>query len=254
MPKNGSGRVRAFNKKVKEIVREEMKEESEDKVAVTGGTNILIDTSAIPNGAVGSSTNFVKILPLIEQGIGQYNQRIGNEIRLKNLDIKMLFNYDQEDIGNLYNASVGVRVMILRQKDQNSQLGIVSDFQGNKLMENGAILSPGPAPFAGLTFNLLQKINREQFSVRYDKVIYLDAPLRGSGATRVLPARPKTMSHTLKFGKQGLKLTFGDAASDNPTNFPYIIVMGVASCIGSTVPVGRTISYSYTANAHYTDS
>ena len=38
---------------------------------------------------------------------------------------------------------------------------------------NNRLLTPGPAAFSGTTFNLLQKINRDQFSVRYDKVLYL---------------------------------------------------------------------------------
>ncbi len=151
--------------------------------------------------------------------------------------------------------------MILKQKDQQSAAGVVSDFQGNKLLENGLTsLTAGPAQFTGATFNLLQKVNREQFTVKYDKVFYLAAPYRqsSSGATTVsqsfLPPRCKIMSHRMTFGKSGLKLTYGNGASSDPTNFPYFIAVGYASTVSNSVPSNNLIRYSYTANCKYTDA
>lgn len=254
----GSKRKATFTKKVQAIVRDEIMEESENKVAVIGLTDTTVDTPSIPNGDVAASSNFVKLMPLIQQGTAQYNNRIGNEIRLKSLDIKVLLNMalSTASVTSIENAGIGVRVMILRQKDQNSQLGVISDFQGNKLMENGAVLSPGPAKFTGDTWNLVQKINREQFAVRYDKVFYMDNPYKqdiGDAGVQ-FPTRTKVMSHTLRFGKQGLKLTFGDGASENPTNFPYIMVVGYASTTGQGIPSSNLVRYSYSANANYTDA
>lgn len=261
MPRKGSKNSKRFEKNVKAIVREEMQEELEDKVAVIGFNDVNIPTAAIPNGDVSSSANITRIFPLISQGDGQYNERVGNEIRLKHLDIKMLLNYGLADLSTATNedAAVGVRVMILRQKDQNSAAGAVSDFQGNKLLENG-LTTGAPAQFTGETFNLCQKINREQFSVRYDKVHYLEATYRQStgGATTVsqsfFPPRTRMISKRLTFGKRGLKLTFGDGASTDPTNFPYLMVIGYASTVSSTVPSNNILRYSYSANATYTDA
>lgn len=252
-----------FEKSVKAIVREELKEELEEKVAVMGFNDVDIATPSIPNGNVAASSNVVKLFPAITQGTGQYNERVGNEIRLKHLDLKMLINYGLADLSTSLNenAALGIRVMILRQKDQNSALGAVEDFQGNKLLENG--LTPataGPAQFTGQTFNLVQKINREQFSVRYDKVHYIEAAYRQSsgGATTVsqsfFPPRTKIVSKRLTFGERGLKLTYGDGASQEPTNFPYLLVIGYASTVSSAVPSNAILRYSYTANAAYTDA
>uniref|UniRef100_UPI0040472DEA hypothetical protein n=1 Tax=Yoonia sp. TaxID=2212373 RepID=UPI0040472DEA len=260
--KKGKRKAKNLTKVIKDVVREQLAVELEEKVAVIGENNEVIGTPFIPDGDVTltpSLSNFVKIFPLISQGLGQYNERVGNEIRLKSIDIKMLLTYHTMAFTNTTDSSIGVRVMILRQKDQNSQLGALEDFQGNKLLENGAIAAPGPAPFDGRAFNLIQKINREQFSVRYDKVFYLDAPYiqpGGTDATRVYtqPPRPKVVNHTLRFGKQGLKLTYGDGASDNPTNFPYLLVMGYASLVSNGNPSVGLFTYSYTANAKYTDA
>jgi hypothetical protein len=259
MPRKGKTQQKA----IKQIVRQELQNELEDKVAVIGLNDVDIPTPSIPNGNVAASANIVRIFPLISQGDGQYNERIGNEIRLKHLDIKMLLNYAlaNNSTGDNEDAEVGVRVMILKQKDQQSTAGVVTDFQGNKLLENGlTALSAGPAQFTGETFNLLQKINREQFTVKYDKVFYLAAPYRQSsgGATTVsqsfLPPRCKVMSHRMTFGKGGLKLTYGSGPSTDPTNFPYFIAIGYASTVSNSVPSNGLIRYSYTANCKYTDA
>lgn len=260
MPKiSGSKRGANFRKKVKEVVREELQEELEEKCAVIGFANESLDTPSIPSGNVLGSSNFIKLFPNISQGVGQYNQRIGNEIRLKYLDIKLLLQYkDGAGINNYRDQSLGVRVMILRQKDNNDELGFIQDSQMDKLLENGSIVSPGPASFTGTTLNLIQKINREQFSVRYDKVHYIDRAreFNDNNSTMVFnrPPRPVIVSHRLTFGKQGLKLTFGDKASENPANFPYVMVIGYASTMASQAPSNDIVEYSYTANAAYTDA
>ena len=254
---------KCFKKNVKQIVRDELQGELEEKVAVIGLSDVDLDTPSIPNGNVSASSNIVRIFPVIGQGDGQYNQRVGNEIRLKYLDIKMLMNFNLPELSTNQNenAALGVRVMILKQKDQNAASGAVFDFQGNKLLENGLVpATAGPAAFSGTTFNLLQKINREQFSVRYDKVFYMDATYRqqSGGATPVsqsfFPPRTRVMSKRLTFGKNGLKLTYGDGASTDPTNFPYLLVIGYASSVSNAVPSNNLIRYSYSANATYTDA
>lgn len=259
-PKSTKKPSARFQKNVKDIVRKELQDEMEEKVAVIGMNDVDLDTSAIPSGNVATSSNIVRIFPLISQGDGQYNERIGNEIRLKHLDIKMLINYGLANLStnNNEDTALGVRVMILRQKDENASTGAVENFQGNKLLENG-LASGAPAAFSGDTFNLLQKINREQFSVRYDKVHYLEAAYRYSGGGTTVtqsffPPKSKIVSKRLTFGKNGLKLTYGDGASTNPTNFPYFMVLGVASTVSTSVPSNNLVRYSYSANATYTDA
>ena len=89
---------------------------------------------------------------------------------------------------------------------------------------------------------------------------YLEAAYRQStsGATTVsqsyFPPRTKMISKRLTFGKRGLKLTFGDGASTDPTNFPYLLVIGYASTVSSAVPSNNILRYSYSANATYTDA
>lgn len=253
-----TSRGKNFNKKVQQIVREELQDELENKVAVVGAMQQPF-TAAIPVGDVLSSTNFIKLLPLIQQGDGQYNSRVGNEIRLKSLDIKMLLQYrDGAGEDDYKDQSLGIRVMILRQKDDNTQEGALGNFQGDKLLENGAVVTAGPGPFSGGTINLLQKINREQFAVRYDKVHYIDRSRFYNSLTDTFvfnkPSRPTVISHKMTFGKNGLKLTYGNGASESPTNFPYFMVIGMASTFINTSPSSNIVNYTYSSNADYTDA
>jgi len=204
-------------------------------------------------------------LPEISQGLGQYNERIGNEIRLKNMDITLLLQWNygavfpEPSVFDYKDSTVGIRVMILRQKDNNDSGGALANFQGTKLLENGNLVTPGPSDFNGRTLNLFQKINREQFSVRYDKTIYMDRSvmINNTSVQNIAynrPPRPAVIKHRLTFGKKGLKLTFGNVASTEPTNFPYFLVMGYVSTIDSAAPSNNILKYTVSSNATYTDA
>lgn len=257
-----SDSTKRFQRKVKDIVRSELQEELEEKVAVIGANSEAIVTSAIPNGNVTGSTNLWPLFPVISQGTGQYNRRTGNEISLKSLDLMGLINFRDGDGGstqaNYRNNTLGIRVMILKQKDMNSYQNTIEDFQGNKLLENGEISTPGPAAFTGTTFNLLQKINRDQFSVRYDKVLYMKRSREfNSGSTQLQfnqASHPVTFKKRLTFGKNGLKLTYGKGTDGTATNFPYVLVLGIASTADATVPDGALVEMSYTSSCKYTDA
>ena len=261
MPRKQAKPSRRFEKNVKDIVREELKEELEEKVAVIGFANESVDTPGIPSGDVSASSNFAPLFPLITTGGGKYNKRIGNEIRLKHLDLEMLLAYVNqtgEQNTGYEDQAVGIRVMILRQKDDNDYQAFKGDAQTDKLLQNGSIVTPGPSNFSGTTINLLQNINRDQFSVRYDKVHYMQRPRKfndnGGQLQFNTPPRPVFIKKRLTFGKRGLKLTFGNDDSTSPTNFPYLLVVGYASSVDNSAPANNLVEYSYSARAVYTDA
>lgn len=255
---------RSFDKRVKDIVIDELKVELEEKHALIGGDTTNLPSPSIPAGNVSANANFIKLFPTIAQGDGQYNNRQGNEIRLKWLDISCLIAWNRQyDTGNdrldFKDDHLGIRIMILKQKDNNDFMGALENFQGTKLLENGNIAVPGPSDFNGRTINLFQKINREQFTVRYDKVHYLDRakainPTIATNFATLRAPRPAHFKHRLTFGKRGLKLTFGDAASLTPTDFPYFMVMGYVSTTDLNAPNNSLLNYTYSSNAAYTDA
>lgn len=249
-----------FERTVKQIVQKELTQELEEKVAVIGFGNEAVDTPAIPSGNVSTSSNFAPLFPLITQGLGKYNERIGNEIRLKHLDLEMLLAYVAQvgDQNTGYtDQAVGMRVMILRQKDDNDYQAFKDDAQTDKLLQSSGI-SAGPSNFSGTTINLMQKINRDQFSVRYDKVHYMQRARKlndnGGQLQFSTPPRPVFIKKRLTFGKRGLKLTFSNDDATSPTNFPYLLVVGYASSVDSGAPSNNLVEYSYSARAVYTDA
>ncbi|WP_445779399.1 hypothetical protein [Shewanella sp.] len=256
-----------FTKQVRSIVQKELKQELEEKTAVIGMKAVSVLPN-IPNGNVSASPNFVRLLPFITQANAakQYNGREGNEIRLKNLNLKMLLQWVNPATQQSDEVGMGIRVMILKQKDENSATGAIENFQGQKLLENGEITVPGPSSFTGTTLNLFQKINRSQFSVRYDKVHFIErnrevrrtgvngTPLQYSDSSTLAVNKPIYINKTITFGKRGLKLTYGDSTSDDPTNFGYFVVIGYANTFDDATPANNLVEYTYTANAQYTDA
>ena len=103
-------------------------------------------------------------------------------------------------------------------------------------------------------------INRDAFAVRYDKVHYLNAPVEiPGGATLssdfgVVPSGLKLFRKKLKFGKNGMKLTFSNQQDNESENFPYILLVGYSSLSGVSRPNNNLIDMSITCSAKYTDA
>ncbi len=262
-----------FDKKVKAIVQKELSEEIEEKHAITEYADVFVNR-AIPSGNVlnssdpGNTGNFYKILPEIDQSVtGEagraYNTRIGNEINLKEIDITGHISYANSNTGqNVYeNGKLAVRVMILRSKAINDQELLFDEMPTDTLIRFGNQAAAGPngtGSFGGFSLDAFRALNRDTFSVRYDKIIYLDAPVILPGSTQpdvtVIPSRSKLFKHKLKFGKNGLKLKYSAQADVNPNNFPYFMCIGYSSMSGTSVPDDNLVRVTMSCVGTYTDA
>ncbi len=257
-----------FDKKVKEIVTDMMAEEIEDKHAITEYADVFINR-AIPSGVVtNAGGNFFKILPEIDQSTtGEagraYNTRIGNEITLKSIDLKGHISYANSNTGqNVYqNGKLAVRVMILRAKAINDQELLFDEMPTDTLIRFGSQAAGTPngaGSFGGFSLDAFRDLNRDTFSVRYDKVVYLDAPVILPGSTQpdvtVIPSRSRLFEHKLTFGKNGLKLKYSVQADTNPNNFPYFMVMGYSSMSSGTIPDDNLVRVTMSCVGNYTDA
>jgi len=258
----------SFQKKVKEIVQKELKEEIEEKHAITEYESIFLN-SAIPVGVVlNGQGNFFKILPEIDQSVvGEagraYNTRIGNEINLKSIDLNGYISYANSNVAQIdyENAKLAVRVMILRAKAINDQELLFDDMPTDTILRFGAqsATSPnGATNFSGFPLDSFREINRETFSVRYDKVHYLDAPVILPGSSQpditVVPSKSKFFKHKLTFGKNGLKLKYSVQADNNPNNFPYFMVVGYTSMSSTGKPDNQLVRMTLSCVGTYTDA
>jgi len=260
-----SGSSQRLEKEVKAIVREELAVELEDKKALISYDNKTLNAN-IPSGDVTSSFNYMRLLGPIDQiSFGQtaqdqggYNMRIGDEIMLKRVDIEGFVSMNDLTLAQQNNCRVGVRVMILKQKDENTDAGFVSNSHADKLLMNGELAIPGPGSFTGRPLNCIQEINRDLYTVRYDKTIYLAQSYDGDGAANVNqgPTKPtlKFFKHRLTFGKRGLKLQFTDGNADTPNNFPYVMVVGYTNLVDASVATNGQVNITMNSVATYTDS
>ena len=257
-----------FEKNVKAIVQKELSEEIEEKHAITEYADVLCKRS-IPFGAVtNGGGNFFKILPEIDQSVtGEagraYNTRIGNEINLKEIDITGHISYALSSADNIayQDGKLAVRVMILRSKAINDQELLFDEMPTDTLIRfgNQAAGSPnGVGAFGGFSLDSFRDLNRDTFSVRYDKVIYLDAPVIVGGISQpdvtLVPSRSRLFRHKLKFGKNGLKLKYSAQADTNPNNFPYFMVIGYSSMSSPAQPNDNLVRATISCVGTYTDA
>lgn len=269
MPRpKGSKNSKRFERNVKEIVQKELKEELEEKHAITEYADVLCKR-AIPSGVVtNGGGNFFKILPEIDQSVtGEagraYNTRIGNEINLKEIDITghISYAFSNTDQADYQDGKLAVRVMILRAKAINDQQLLFDEMPTDTLIRfgnQGAGQPNGTGSFGGFSLDSFRDLNRDTFAVRYDKVIYLDAPVIVGGLSTpdvtLVPSRSRLFKHKLKFGKNGLKLKYSAQADVNPNNFPYFMVIGYSSMSSPAQPSDNLVRATISCVGTYTDA
>jgi len=274
MAKKQMKNSKRFEKSVKSIVQKELSEELEEKHAICEYQNIAINR-AIPSGVVinagegGSTGNFYKILPEIEQSAtGEagraYNTRIGNEIKLKEIDLHGYLAHTDDAVQDisLPNSRLAVRVMILRAKEINDGEVLFNNMPTDTLIRFGtfsATGTSGPAPFGGFVLDPFRDINRDTFAVRYDKTFQINAPVLITGndsdtTAGVIPATTKIFRHKLKFGGGGLKLKYSSSTDLEPNSFPYFLCVGYSSTTGSSGPENAKVRMSMSCVGTYTDA
>lgn len=253
---------------IRHLVRKEIPTYMEEKNAITQYSNVLIQPD-IPSGVVlNGQGNFFKLLPEIKQsttgGTGSaYNERIGNEITLRELDIHGFL--DAKLFANIntapQNAKLAVRVMILRCKEINDVEKLFDDMPTDLLIRYGqqSTGNGGPIPFTGLPLDSFRDLNRDTFSVRYDKVHYLNGPtlysqVGGQVDVSLVPSALKMFRHKLTFGEKGLRLKYSSANDTTPNNFPYFMVIGYSSMSANSVPADNLVGATFNISSKFTDA
>jgi len=267
IPRKKQNKKQNFDSRVKAIVVKEIQEELEEKHAITEYSNIALLPS-IPSGIVlNGQGNFFKLLPEIFQSTtgsagSAYNERIGNEICLKELDIHGFFNYDTlvNTAINPENAKIALRVMILRAKELNDQELLFDNMPTDSLIRLGEQSTGigGPVPYVGLPLDSFRDINRDTFAVRYDKVHYMNGPVIQPGTTNVntslVPSALKIFRHKMTFGERGLKLKYSNSSDTQANNFPYFMVIGYSSMSANAVPGNNVCRATLQISSKYTDA
>lgn len=254
-----------FEKNVKDIVRKELDEEIEDKLAIISYEDKGL-TAAVPSGQVfNNQGTFYRILAPVAQSTTaeagrKYNTRIGNEIRLKHIDLNGYLNYAYDSVGTSspQNSKLAVRVMIVKAKKYGQYDIALDDMPTDVLLQTSSDAAGNVGPYTGTPLDSFSSINRDAFSVRYDKVHYLNAPVITYGATSTnttpIPSGLKMFKHRLSFGKNGLKLTYSNTGSTEPENFPYFCIFSYSSMVTNVIPGDSLVRMSMFSKATFQDA
>ena len=214
----------------------------------------------------GSLSNYYQLLPGIAQSVTgsagrKYNTRIGNEIILKSIHVQGILNYQLQSAAGVLpqNHKILVRFMILSQKRSGNFTTAFTNIS-NRMLTNGVNADENTGTFNGVALDSIRGINRDVFTVHYEKKFYLDAPVIQQGATDVdlslVPSLIKFVDKKIYFGgKSGLKLSFANASATVPENFNPFICIGYSSVSTSNLAADDgLLNFAYNCTAQYTDA
>lgn len=229
---------------------------------LTGDVANAVIPAQRPNGV---NSNYFQLLPAISQSVSgeaarKYNSRVGNELLLKSIHIKGFLEYDLSFSQDVLpaNKKLLVRLMIVSQKRAGNYSTAFTNIS-DRMLTNGFNAGENTGPFTGATINGVQEINRDVFTVHYEKKIYMTAPVLLPGTTSpdvgVNPSTIKFIDKKINFGgKSGKKLTFANSGATIPENFAPFIVIGYSSCSANAVPSNGLVSFTYNSIANYSDA
>lgn len=234
---NRRGRKSALVRRIKEVVSSL----TEDKQAYLATGNSLIKF----NSGIDSVGDMIQVLPNIAQGVGE-NQRIGNQIRAKSLNIKGFVKLDvNETADSTANPNVVVRMMVVSMKTCPS----FTDAQG-QAPKVGTLLKKGgtTTAFAGNLQDIYAPINRDVFTVHHDRKFYLRQDFINTvGASPPSTTIAQDISKTVKFFNLSVKcrgriLKYDEdvGADISPSNFGPFLLLGYSYLDGSTPDVIST--------------
>lgn len=248
----------ATGKMTARYIKKVVKSLTEDKQAYTsiGSGNSLV----MFNSGIDSTGDYQPVVPAIGQGVDT-NQRIGEKIRAKSLNIRGYVRLTPNSVSNSTSLpQVAVRLMVLSMKNRPNWTAVTNDAAPLQtlLLKGGTTTA-----FTGILSDLMAPINRDVFTVHADRKFYLKQDrLVGIGAS--IPSQYIAMdsSKTVRFFNIRVKckdriLRYDEdiSADSYPVNFCPFLVMGYVYLDGTTTPdtLSTNVGLSYISTLTYED-
>lgn len=242
-----------FTKMVQKIVH---------KDAETKQTVVQLDNVAF-NSGISSSGDVNLLVDSISQGTDD-GQRIGSSIRGQKLQIKGHMQLVSIPTTNIQgsqqagvispNCRVAARLMMVQPKSFLTPAQAVAQFTnwGPYLLDNGVATQA----FIGNTKDLYLDLNRDQVTVMYDKVHYLNISQQytpGLTSSSAVPMTGSTKFFQKTINLRNKLIRFGDL-NNQPTNYAPVILIGYAHIDGTSPDTLTTaIQMSYVSKLTYED-
>lgn len=242
------------SKFLKRTIQSMISKNIEDKIAYhsTGDTLVYF------NSGINSSGDVLQVLPNIANGSAEYH-RIGDQIRAKYMVIRgymhMAVNTTVNDAST---KRLGVRLLVVSSK----KVAPFPDLQsqaGSALLEKGGT----PTTFAGNISDLYAPINKEAYTVHYDKIHYLSQSYikQNIGSTTpttefAIDATKGIKFFTIRIPLRGKKLLYDAGTSVNvPSNWSCGLMCGYAHLDGSSPDtVSTQVGICYDVDFRYEDA
>lgn len=258
--RRGGGRRRtrggagSFSKRVLAVVRKTR----EVKIARGSGTRSFSDE-------IISNADLTNFFPGVRQGTAK-NERIGSEITVRKLVLKMWFQFvpDANGTTDPDDGNISARMFCIRQKNCARDSTLINNaaaddphFQNEKLLVPVAGTANSGGFFAANGFNnIMAPLNRDLFVSKMDKRFdFRNNQLyagQASNAPVLAPSNFRKMTKVFNY-KSGKKFEYMVNTSTEPQAWPWVLTAGYVNTNGTTTTPGRMV-LNYTTTMYYTDA
>lgn len=232
----------SMTKAVRKLAKSVVKRSQETKFATHAFENNIPHNSAI------GAADLLNIVPPIPQGVDDY-QRLGDSIVPTRLTVRGMIAVDRNYSPD--NRVLLARVLILSAKNAKSYNLIASGSAGyaSELLKPNLTTGTSVVPFAGNQQELFYPVNKDLFTVHYDKVFKISPCVQDGAAVEENPSSVIRWSKRIKLPA---KLLYDQASPGNvPTNFAPFYAIGYAYADGTGPDVVATRLITNTQSTMY---
>lgn len=195
-----------------------------------------------------SLSDWINVIPNVSQGTAS-GQRIGNEIKMKGTYVKGTVNVVFPTSAGTVTTGLNLFVRLLCVIDKLQPGGGVGTV--SLLERNGSATSVG-----GYPQDLYTPIDKERFTVLYDKIIKLQNPNFHTSVNGYINANI-AVSRYFRFKLKGRMLKYADNTSYTPTNYlPQFaaFVVDPSLTLPGNSPLVTPCQYTLSSTMYYEDA
>lgn len=203
------------------------------------------------NSAISANSEFYRLCPSLVPGGGQ-NQRIGDSVNPKRLEIMGVVSYNADTYAT--SQAIMARLFAFQDKSVRSY--------DNVAQVNAQLIDVGgtPSTYGGTLLNSISPLNRDRFQFYANKTFKFTKPYgitTGSSSTTAITS-PFSSCKTFKIVIRGKNLPnvlkYG-ANDNNPENFAPYLALGYCYQQNNTPDVTDTkIGLSFVSTLYFTDA
>jgi len=237
-----------LSKKITKMVQQLISKNVETKTAV------FQSSTTAYNAPLTATGDCLRLLPDVNNNFNQAT-KIGNEIRMTSLNLRGVITMGLKQTTD-NNVRIGVRLSIIKAKKFNDWNAAAIDFgttAGARLLEGSLTTNLGTVP----QFNT--PINRDYYSVVYDKRFYLAQSLQAVGTTMASTVyTTKFVNIKIPYSRRTLKYDENSSATQ-PVNYGYFMLINYCKLDGTsdvTPPSSgeSLVSFQYVTTMKYEDA